>query len=68
MPDLSCPVNRALTAFKRQSSPMRSPTRAAAGAEEIVALMRDVAWGRAGGDHLASLTVLASELGGRRPG
>jgi NADPH-dependent glutamate synthase beta subunit-like oxidoreductase len=36
-------------------------------AEEILALMRDIAWGRAGQDHLPSLKVLADKLGDEGP-
>ena len=33
-------------------------------AEEILDLLTDVAWGRAGGDHLAAIAALADELAG----
>ena len=65
MPDPTCPVNRALTCLQEaiESNAVTHP-RSRRVAEEIVDLLRDVAWGRAGRDHLAALAALAGELAG----
>ena len=65
MPDATCPVNRALTRLQEavESNTIIHP-RSRRVAEEIVDLLQDVAWGRAGRDHLAALAALADELAG----
>ncbi len=63
MADKRCPVNTAISDLETAiaSSALTHP-KSRRIAEEILALMRDVAWGRAGSDHLPSLSALADEL------
>jgi NADPH-dependent glutamate synthase beta subunit-like oxidoreductase len=63
MPDTTCPVNQALTRLQEaiESNTLTHP-RSRRIAEEIADLLRDVAWGRAGSDHLSAIAALASTL------
>ena len=68
MPDIGCPVNATISELDHfiHSGSLKHP-RSRRRAEEILALMRDIAWGRAGKDHLPSLKVLADKLGDEGP-
>ncbi|HEX5679768.1 MAG TPA: FAD-dependent oxidoreductase, partial [Desulfobacterales bacterium] len=63
MPDVKCPVNQTLSGLKEaiESGQLSNP-RSRRIAEEILDLLTDVAWGRAGGDHLGAIASLADEL------
>jgi NADPH-dependent glutamate synthase beta subunit-like oxidoreductase len=63
MPTPSCPVNQTLSALKQaiDAGNLANP-RSRRIAEEIVDLLRDVAWGRAGRDHPGAIASLADEL------
>jgi NADPH-dependent glutamate synthase beta subunit-like oxidoreductase len=63
MPETACPVNAAFTHLDGilKSDRMRTP-KSRRIAEEILDLLADVAWGRAGGDHLGAIFSLADEL------
>jgi len=63
MPETACPVNAAIIHLDNilKSDRMRTP-KSRRIAEEILALLSDVAWGRAGGDHLGAIGSLAGEL------
>ena len=63
MPDVKCPVNQTLSGLKEaiESGQLSNP-RSRRIAEEILDLLADVAWGRAGGDHLGAIAALADEL------
>ena len=63
MPDIKCPVNQTLSNLREtiESGRLSNP-RSRRIAEEILDLLTDVAWGRAGGDHLSAITALADEL------
>ena len=63
MTDTKCPVNQTrLTLQKAIESGRLSSPRSRRIAEEIRDLLKDVTWGRAGGDHLAAIVSLADEL------
>ena len=64
MPDNGCPVNAAISDLDRivHSGTLKYP-KSRRRTEEILALMQDIAWGRAGKDHLPSLKILIDELG-----
>jgi hypothetical protein len=68
MPDNGCPVNAAISDLDRiiHSGSLKYP-KSRRRAEDILLLMQDVAWGRAGEDHLPSLKSLAKELGDEGP-
>ena len=53
MPDIKCPVNQTVFGLKEviESGRLANP-RSRRIAEEILDLLTDVAWGRAGADHL----------------
>ncbi len=59
----TCPVNHAVSGLREtiESGALGNP-RSRRIAEEILDLLTDVAWGRAGGDHLAAIVSLADEL------
>jgi NADPH-dependent glutamate synthase beta subunit-like oxidoreductase/ferredoxin len=63
MPDIKCPVNQTLSGLREsvESGRLSNPCSRRI-AEEIVDLLTDVAWGRAGADHLAAIASLADEL------
>jgi NADPH-dependent glutamate synthase beta subunit-like oxidoreductase/ferredoxin len=63
MADIQCPVNQTLSGLKEviESGRLSNP-RSRRIAEEILDLLTDVAWGRAGGDHLSAIAQLADEL------
>ncbi len=63
MPEAQCPVNLTISGLREtiESGKLSNP-RSRRIAEEILELLSDVAWGRAGGDHLAAITSLADEL------
>jgi NADPH-dependent glutamate synthase beta subunit-like oxidoreductase len=63
MPDVKCPVNQSLLALQEaiESGRLSNP-RSRRIAEEVLELLRDVAWGRAGADHLGAIASLADEL------
>ncbi len=63
MPDIKCPVNQTLSGLKEaiESGRLFNP-RSRRIAEEILDLLTDVAWGRAGSDHLAAIAALSDEL------
>jgi len=63
MPDIKCPVNQAISGLKETVDSGRlSNPRSRRIAEEILDLLTDVAWGRAGGDHLGAIASLTDEL------
>ena len=64
MPDNGCPVNAAVSELDHfiHSGTLKYP-KSRRRVEDILALMRDIAGGRAGKDHLSSLKILADELG-----
>jgi NADPH-dependent glutamate synthase beta subunit-like oxidoreductase/ferredoxin len=63
MPDVKCPVNQTLSGLREATESGRlSNPRSRRIAEEILDLLTDVAWGRAGADHLAAIASLADEL------
>ena len=59
----TCPVNDAIVTIDAfiTASRLKNP-RARRIAEEMLELLHDVAWGRAGSDHLAAIQSLAREL------
>ncbi len=58
-----CPVNQTITGLRETIDSGRLPNpRSRRIAEEILDLLTDVAWGRAGGDHLGAIVSLADEL------
>jgi len=63
MLEKSCPVNQTIAGLKEaiESGRLSNP-RSRRIAEEILDLLSDVAWGRAGGDHLGAIVTLADEL------
>ena len=63
MPDNGCPVNAAISDLDHiiHSGSLKYPKNRRR-AEEILALMQDVAWGRAGNNHLPSLKILANQM------
>jgi NADPH-dependent glutamate synthase beta subunit-like oxidoreductase len=63
MPDIKCPVNQTLSNLREaiESGGLPHPRNRRI-TEEILDLLTDVAWGRAGGDHLAAIAALADEL------
>jgi len=63
MPDIKCPVNQTLSGLREaiESGRLFNP-RSRRIAEEILDLLTDVAWGRAGSDHLAAIAALSDEL------
>jgi NADPH-dependent glutamate synthase beta subunit-like oxidoreductase len=63
MPDVKCPVNQTLSGLKEviESGRLSNP-RSRRIAEEILDLLTDVAWGRAGVDHLTAIGSLADEI------
>jgi NADPH-dependent glutamate synthase beta subunit-like oxidoreductase len=63
MPDIKCPVNQTVSGLKEviESGRLANP-RSRRIAEEILDLLTDVAWGRAGADHLTAIASLADEL------
>ena len=63
MPDIKCPVNQTLSGLREaiESGQLSNP-RSRRIAEEILDLLTDVAWGRAGSDHLAAIAALSDEL------
>lgn len=64
MPDIGCPVNAAISELDHfiHSGSLKHP-KSRRRAEEILVVLRDIAWGRAGQDHLPSLKALADKLG-----
>jgi NADPH-dependent glutamate synthase beta subunit-like oxidoreductase/NAD-dependent dihydropyrimidine dehydrogenase PreA subunit len=58
-----CPVNQTLLALQVaiESGRLSNP-RSRRIAEEVLELLRDVAWGRAGADHLGAIASLTDEL------
>ncbi len=68
MPENGCPVNAAIADLDHiiHSGFLKNP-KSRRRAEEILLLMQDVAWGRAGKDHLPSLKNLVNELGDEGP-
>jgi NADPH-dependent glutamate synthase beta subunit-like oxidoreductase len=63
MPEATCPVNQTLVNLKQaiDSGSLANP-RSRRIAEELLDLLTDVAWGRAGSDHLGAIAALADEL------
>ncbi|MGD8251643.1 MAG: NAD(P)-binding protein [Desulfobacterales bacterium] len=63
MSDKSCPVNDLLLALSStiDSGSLREP-KSRRRAEEVLQLLKEVAWGRAGERHLGALEALAGEL------
>ena len=63
MSDQLCPVNQTISGLREaiESGRLSNP-RSRRIAEEILDLLTDVAWGRAGGDHLGAIASLADEL------
>jgi len=63
MSDIKCPVNQTLSGLREaiESGRLFNP-RSRRIAEEILDLLTDVAWGRAGSDHLAAIAALSDEL------
>jgi hypothetical protein len=63
MPDVKCPVHQTLFGLRETIESGRlSNSRSRRIAEEILDLLRDVAWGRAGADHLPAIASLSDEL------
>ena len=63
MPDIKCPVNQTVAGLREAIESGRLPNpRSRRIAEEILDLLTDVAWGRAGGDHLGAIASLTDEL------
>jgi NADPH-dependent glutamate synthase beta subunit-like oxidoreductase len=63
MPDIKCPVNQTLSGLRESVESGRIPDpRSRRIAEEVLDLLLDVAWGRAGADHLSAIASLADEL------
>ena len=64
MPETACPVNRTITELKEivESGQLSHP-RSRRIAEDILQLLVDIAWGRAGREHLSALESLSAELG-----
>lgn len=63
MPKAQCPVNLTMTRLGEaiESGGLSNP-RSRRIAEEILELLADVAWGRAGSDHLGAIASLVDEL------
>ena len=63
MSEKLCPVNQTLSALREaiESGRLSNP-RSRRIAEELLDLLADVAWGRAGADHLGAIASLADEL------
>ncbi len=63
MPEKSCPINRTIHRLREvvDSGRLAHP-RSRRLAEEILALLGDIAWGRAGTDHLPAVESLCDEL------
>ena len=63
MSEKLCPVNQTLSALREaiESGRLSNP-RSRRIAEELLDLLTDVAWGRAGADHLGAIASLADEL------
>jgi NADPH-dependent glutamate synthase beta subunit-like oxidoreductase len=63
MSEKLCPVNQTISGLREavESGRLANP-RSRRIAEEILDLLMDVAWGRAGGDHLGAIASLADEL------
>ncbi len=63
MSEISCPVSKTIDALDAliASNRLKTPKHRRM-AEEILTLMKDVAWGRAGKDHLKAMTALTDEL------
>jgi len=63
MPEKSCPVNEAIFFVDNEihSDRLTNP-RSRRIAEEILELLRDIAWGRAGEEHLPAIESLAQEM------
>ncbi len=63
MSEISCPVSKTIDALDAliASNRLKTPKYRRM-AEEILTLMKDVAWGRAGKDHLKAMTALTHEL------
>jgi NADPH-dependent glutamate synthase beta subunit-like oxidoreductase len=63
MSDKPCLVNQTILALREaiESGRLSNP-RSRRIAEEILDLLTDIAWGRAGGDHLGAVASLADEL------
>ena len=65
MPETVCPVNSAIAEFKQTiESGQLSHPRCRRIAEDILQLLVDIAWGRAGQEHLSALESLTAELAG----
>ena len=64
MPETVCPVSSAIAGFKEtiESGHLSHP-RSRRIAEDILQLLVDIAWGRAGQEHLSALESLSAELG-----
>jgi NADPH-dependent glutamate synthase beta subunit-like oxidoreductase len=63
MPEAQCAVNQTLSGLRDAIEAGRlSNPRSRRIAEEILDVLADVAWGRAGGDHLRAIAALADEL------
>ncbi len=63
MSEIQCPVRSTIDQIDRicQSNALTNP-KSRRIVEEILELLNDVAWGRAGGEHLASIQSLGEEL------
>jgi NADPH-dependent glutamate synthase beta subunit-like oxidoreductase len=65
MPETVCPINSAIAEFKQTiESGQLSHPRCRRIAEDILQLLVDIAWGRAGQEHLSALESLTAELAG----
>jgi NADPH-dependent glutamate synthase beta subunit-like oxidoreductase len=68
MPENGCPVNATINELDHiiHSGSLKHP-KSRRRAEDILHLMQDIAWGRAGKDHIPSLNKLADELTAEGP-
>jgi hypothetical protein len=63
MPEQSCPVDRTIQQLREMTDSGRLVhPRSRRIAEEILALLLDIAWGRAGDEHLPAVESLCDEL------
>ena len=63
MPDTSCPVsNTTIKLDEMINSGRLVNPKSRRIAEELLELINDVAWGRAGGDHVPAIESLTQEL------
>lgn len=63
MHETFCPVNDVLTTLEKdiEAGVLKEP-KSRRRAEEILQLLKDVAWGRAGSEHMSTIASLADEL------